>query len=110
MRDKSWSQYRQRARAVGWRPIALGAIIGFAAGSLAVCTKAAAAECPPGVPRCKILVLTPDMEQALVGPNMALDSAVWANRMTFENFAAFLKKAIADAPAGEVKKPEEPKK
>lgn len=69
-----------------------------------------AAECPQGVPKCKVLVLTPDMENALTGQNMILDTAEWGNRAGLTGAVQFFKKAIADAPAGEVKKPEEPKK
>ena len=74
-----------------------------------------AAECPPGVPKCKVLVLTPDMEQAMTGQNMILDTAEWGNRAGLTGAVQFFKKAIAEAPAGnvknpEVKKPEESKK
>lgn len=64
-----------------------------------------AAECPPGIPKCKVLVLTPDMEQALTGQNMILDNAEWANRVGLSNAVAFFRKAIAEAPAGEPGKP-----
>lgn len=93
-----------------WRSTLLGIVLGSTAVWLITCNKATAAECPAGVPKCKVLVVTPDMEQALVGQNMILDSAEWSNRMGLAGAVQFFKKAIADAPAGEVKKPEEPKK
>jgi hypothetical protein len=63
---------------------------------LAYCANAA--ECPPGVPKCKVLVISPEMEQALVGPNMILDTAEWGNRVGLAGAAAFFRKLIADAP------------
>ena len=59
---------------------------------------AQAADCPQGVPKCKVLVLTPDMEQALVGPNMILDTAEWGNRAGLGAAVGFFRKAITEAP------------
>ncbi len=105
MKHKTWYRYTNAIGGYSWRyPIAAGiiALVVF----LAYCNRAGATECPQGVPKCKVLVLTPDMEQALTGPNMILDVAEWGNRAGLGSAVQFFKKAIADAPAGDVKNPE----
>lgn len=84
--------------------IALAVIV--AVTLLTTCSKSRAAECPQGVPKCKVLVLTPDMENVLVQPNGILDTAEWGNRAGLSSAVQFFKKAIADAPAGDAKTPE----
>ena len=105
MRHKSWYRYSNGSKQTRRLAVAAGVV---ALVAITSCL-AHSAECPQGVPRCKVLVLTPDMEQALVGPNMILDTAEWGNRAGLGSAVQFFKKAIADAPAGEVKKPEEKK-
>lgn len=102
MRRKSW--YRQDRRA----PFVIVSTVVVVI-VLLMTMRARGAECPPGVTRCKVLVITPDMEQVLVGQNMILDTAEWGNRINLGPAVQFFKKAIEAAPAGEVK-PDEPKK
>ncbi len=109
MIHKQWYRYTNSESAL-WRYRYLIALIIAITVFTVLSSRVPAAECPQGVPRCKVLVVTPDMEQALVGPNMILDTAEYGNRMGLSGAVQFFKKAIADAPAGDVKKPEEPKK
>ena len=108
MSNVNWRSRLQtrESRARRWR----WAIVGFILGAGSCYHQAHATECPPGVPRCKVLILTPDMEQAMTGQNMILDTAEWGNRAGLGQAVQFFKKAIETAPAGEIKKPEEPKK
>lgn len=107
---QQWWESQRPRRTLPWRFIAAAIIITVTFAWLATCNKAGAAECPQGVPRCKVLIITPDMEQALVGQNMILDTAEWANRMGLAGAVQFFKRAIETAPAGEVKKPDAEKK
>ena len=91
----------RRSRIAGW--IAL--IVFLTACMALVASSAQATDCPQGIPRCKVLVLTPDMEQALVGQNMILDTAEWGNRAGLSGAVVFFRKAIIEAPAGTVPKP-----
>ena len=107
MRHKSWYRYSNVPRQTWKRRLVIAT--GVVALVVVASCLAQSAECPQGVPKCKVLVITPDMEQALAGPNMILDTAEWGNRAGLGSAVQFFKKAIADAPAGEVKKPEEKK-
>lgn len=67
--------------------------------------------CPPGVPACKILVVTPQEEQTLTAPNGILDMAVWASR-PLGDFANQWRDKLKNAPAGKPyasPSPEKPK-
>lgn len=111
MRRKSWYQYpRSAGEMLLWRYRFVIAPTVVMALLLLLTMLARGAECPLGVPKCRVLVLTPDMEQALMGPNMILDTAEWGNRSGLGSAVQFFKKAIEAAPAGDVKKPDEPKK
>lgn len=59
--------------------------------------------CPPGAKSCKVLTLTPDEEQTLIGPEMIFDHAVWANRVKFEGMVQAWREKLRQAPAGGAK-------
>ena len=64
--------------------------------------------CPPGVPSCKVITISPDEERVLVGPAAIFDSAEFANRMNLAGPIQYWRNKLASAP--EVKaKPVEPK-
>ena len=70
--------------------------------------------CPPPQPNeppgCKVLVLTPFEQNALVGTNMILDTARQGRPLDLTNATDYFRKKIETAPAGkpfELKKPEE---
>lgn len=60
------------------------------------------AQCPPGAKSCKVITLTPDEEQSLLGPNMIFEHAEWANRAGLAGIVAAWRGKIANAPAGKV--------
>lgn len=66
---------------------------------------ACAADCPAGVPSCKVLVLTPDEERALTGQNMILDTAQQGRALELTQIANYFRQKILTAPQGEVKRP-----
>jgi hypothetical protein len=89
------------AAALGWT---LGWIVAIAAAN--------AAECPTPDESCKVLILSPQEERILAGPNGILDTAAQARALDLGQFAVYLKQKIAAAPAGDVKevpKPEDKK-
>jgi hypothetical protein len=61
-----------------------------------------ATDCPPDVKSCKVLVLTPDEEAALVNPRGVLDTAQAARNLDLANIVAYFRNKIATAPAGTV--------
>ena len=64
--------------------------------------------CPPGVPSCKVISVSPDEERVLVGPAGIFDSAEFANRMNLSGPIQYWRNKLAAAP--EIKaKPVEPK-
>lgn len=63
---------------------------------------ATAVPCPPNVKACKVIVLTPDEEATLIGPDMIFDHAVWASRVKFDSLARAWREKLATAPAGKV--------
>jgi hypothetical protein len=71
--------------------------------------------CPPPQPNeppgCKVLVLTPFEQNALVGPNQILDTAKQGRPLDLTNATDYFRHKIEAAPAGktfEVKAPEAP--
>jgi hypothetical protein len=68
---------------------------------------ARAEECPPNVQACKVLVLTPEEEQALMQPRGVLDTAREGRPLELGQIAAYFRDRIARAPAGTV--PAQPK-
>lgn len=72
------------------------------------CQPAHAVECPAGAPSCKVLTLTPDEERVLTGPNGILDTAAQARQLDLANLVSYFRQKLSTAPAGEVKKAEEP--
>jgi hypothetical protein len=72
---------------------------------LAFASFARAEECPPGVQACKVLVLTPDEEQALMQPRGVLDTAREGRPLELGQIAAYFRDRIARAPAGTVPAP-----
>lgn len=75
-------------------------------------TIAHAADCPAGLPSCKVLILSPDEEKFLTAPNGILDTAAQARSLDLGKVVAFFYQKIATAPQGEVKpvkeQPEKP--
>lgn len=67
-----------------------------------------AADCPPGGP-CKVLILTPQEEQALLQPGGVLDTAEKGAFVQLSGFISYLRNKIATAPAGIVPEPAKPK-
>ena len=65
--------------------------------------------CPPGFPSCKILVITPQEEQTLTGPNAIFDMARWASRPLGDWIDGW-KAKLALAPAGKPFTPPAPPK
>lgn len=58
--------------------------------------------CPPPAKSCKIVVITPDEEATLTGPEGIFDHAVWANRAKFSDMIIAWRKKLETAPAGAV--------
>ena len=81
------------------------AAVGALMFTLVMSALARAEDCPAGVKSCKVLVLTPDEEATLAGPEMILDHAVWANRVKFDSLARAWRDKLAAAPAGKVVEP-----
>ena len=75
----------------------------FASLVLFSATKVRAEECPAGVRSCKVITLTPDEEEALVGKDRILDSAAQARFIDLGPAVSFFKQKIATAPNGTVK-------
>lgn len=69
---------------------------------------AKATECPQGMPSCKVLILSPDEERALTGPNMILQTAEQGRYLDLGQVVKYFRDKLAAAPAGEVKPPEKP--
>ena len=68
---------------------------------------APAVECPTPGQTCKVLILTPEEENALVTRNGVLDTAAQGRALELNGFVVYFKQKLAAAPAGEVK-PAEP--
>ncbi|MFA5897686.1 MAG: hypothetical protein WC829_01105 [Hyphomicrobium sp.] len=81
------------------------AAVGALMFTLVMSALARAEDCPAGVKSCKVLVLTPDEEATLAGPEMILDHATWANRVKFDSLARAWRDKLAAAPAGKVIEP-----
>lgn len=60
--------------------------------------------CPVPATSCKVVVMTSDEIQTLVGPGLILDSAQWANRANLSDAIAAWKQKIANSPNGVVAK------
>ena len=54
--------------------------------------------CPPGVPSCKVISVSPDEERVLVGPAGIFDSAEFANRMNLSGPIQYWRNKLAAAP------------
>ena len=54
--------------------------------------------CPPGVPSCKVISVSPDEERVLVGPAGIFDSAEVANRMNLSGPSQYWRNKLAAAP------------
>ena len=67
--------------------------------------------CPPKVTSCKIVVITDQEEQTLVGPDMIFAHAQWANRVKLDSLIQAWVEKLRQAPQGVVQtdKPEEKK-
>ena len=59
-------------------------------------------ECPPGAKSCKIVIMSDQEIQTLVGAGLIFDSAEWANKMGLGAVIAAWKNKIASAPDGHV--------
>ena len=70
---------------------------------LAMQAASRAEDCPAGVKACKIVVMTPEEENTLVGPEMIFDHATWAARAKFESLVNAWKEKLKQSPAGTVK-------
>lgn len=55
---------------------------------------------PNQAPTCKILTLTPQEEQALLGAQGILESAEWARRLDLQGPVTYFRNKIQSAPAG----------
>ena len=64
--------------------------------------------CPRGAKSCKIMVLSPEEEQALVQPNGILATAAVARKIDLEGIANYFFDKIKNAPAGKVTEPPKP--
>jgi hypothetical protein len=58
--------------------------------------------CPPKAPSCKILILTPEEEQALVGDRMIFQTASQARFLDVDPIVKYFLGKIAAAPSGKV--------
>lgn len=77
---------------------------------LAMNALAYAEDCPPGVTSCKVVIMTDQEIQSLIGPGLIMDSAEWANRANLSAAVAAWKQKIASSPSGTVKAPPAPEK
>jgi hypothetical protein len=59
-----------------------------------------AVSCPPDAKSCKVLVITADEENTLVGPEMIFDHAQWANQVKFSGMVRAWRQKIEQAPLG----------
>ena len=75
---------------------------------LATSVSAFAVECPPGMPSCKVLFISPQEEQALIQQSGILATAAQGRPLDLGQAVQYFMAKIKDAPAGEVKKPEKP--
>ena len=64
--------------------------------------------CPSGTTSCKIVVMSEQEIQSLIGPGLVFDSAVWANRANLSDAINAWKQKIANSPNGVVAKPAAP--
>ena len=65
-------------------------------------------KCPnPGEP-CKVLVLTPNEEKVLTGPNGILDTAAQGRSIELSGAVVYMKNKIQNAPEGTVQAPPKP--
>lgn len=91
-------------------PVALGAIVTV----ILTAPKPAKSQtgdfypCPPGAKTCKVVTITPEEENTLVGPEMIFDHAEWANRVKFSAMLPSWRHKLLNAPPG--KGAEEPQK
>jgi hypothetical protein len=83
----------------------IAAVLGCSLVGLVAAPLAYATDCPPDVKSCKVLVLTPDEEAALVNPRGVLDTAQAARNLDLANIVAYFRNKIATAPAGNVPPP-----
>ena len=64
---------------------------------------ALAVDCPAGAPSCKVIVLTPIEEEALVRQNGIFDTAEKARFLDLSALVNYFRQKIEKAPPGEVK-------
>lgn len=68
------------------------------------CAPARSAECPVGIPKCKVLILTPEEETALTQPNGILDTAEKGAYVQLGGVIRYFREKIEKAPPGELAK------
>ena len=78
--------------------IAIAAIILFFAAAAAF-----SADCPPGAKSCKVITITPEEEEALIGPGRILDTALQGRFIDLNGAVKYFRDKLASAPAGDVK-------
>ncbi len=64
-----------------------------------------AVECPPPMPSCKILILSPQEEAILTQPNGILPTAAEARKVDFAGAVQYFLQRIKEAPNGDLPKP-----
>lgn len=80
--------------------------------AIVMANAAMAADCPAGAKSCKVITLTPEEEEALVGTGRILDTALQGRFIDLNGAVKYFQDKIAKAPAGIVKyeKPATPAK
>jgi len=76
---------------------------------MGVASAQAQTECPHGAASCKIVIITPEEEGMLAGPEGIFDHAVWANRVKFGGLIDAWRQKLAASPQGQVKPAQEKK-
>ena len=90
-------------RVPGWFPL-----LAFAAAvTLIGVSYAYSEQCPEGAKACKVLVYTPEQEEALKA--LIQNTAIQGPYNQVRGAVDFYVKALTDAPAGTVREPEKPK-
>ena len=90
-----------------WIFLALGAVVALAADPSSP-SGSAGGTCPNPGEKCKVIFLSPQEENLLVGQNGILDTAAQGRQIDLGGFAVYFKSKIATAPQGEVKAVEKP--
>lgn len=84
-------------------------VVAAAAIVFVLCVVAFAAECPQGMTACKVLYLSPQEEAILTQERGILATAAEGRKLDLDAVSLYFRQKIKEAPAGEVKKPDEPK-